>query len=261
MHARDKIKALLVDLDGTVYNGETLVDNLAPSFFKKAYKTGLPYLFVTNRAHRKAKTIVQQLRALDIPVRAEQVLTSAVATTDYLKPAKAYVIGEEGLINPLLSRGFKITSDEPDYVIVGFDRTLTYEKIDTASRLIRAGSSFIATNTDSLVAATADRHEPGNGAAVAAIEFASGVKAEVIGKPNPIIFDMAIQRLKCQDLPRSSICMIGDNPSTDICGAVNSKLQAAWLTQDESAQLWQEWQNVNIVKNYQELSELVFSEK
>jgi len=249
---------LLVDLDGTVYNGNTLVDSLTPRFFQCAQENKLPTLFVTNRAHRSAAIVAEQLRGLGISLCDEQILTSAIATAAYLKPAKAYVIGEEGLCKPLLKRGFEITETKPDYVIVGFDRSLCYEKIDTASRLIRAGAEFIATNADALVAADADRHEPGNGAAIAAIECASGKKAKIIGKPNPVIFDMAIQQLNAKNLERSSICMIGDNPATDIHGAVNANLQAAWLTQDPSAQILPEWSNVNIVRNYTELCQLVF---
>ena len=254
------IKALLVDLDGTVYNGDTLVDKHAINFFQKVNDQAIPCLFVTNRANHTAKEISAKLNGLGIPCKETSVLTSALATAMYLKSGRAYVVGDHGLREALVERGFELTDEKPDYVIVGFTRELNYEKIDTASRLIREGAQFYSTNNDILVAATASRKEAGNGVAVAAIECASATQANVIGKPNPIIFDMAIQQLHINHVARESICMIGDNPNTDIQGAIAAKLQAIHLCPNTPLDPLTTHSSVRIANNYHDIHSYVFNE-
>src|SRR5699024_9500301 len=113
-----------------------------------------------------------------------------------------------------------ISDKQADYVVVGLDRTITYEKIATASLLIQKGATFISTNKDPAIPNERGML-PGNGALTAAIEKASGKQPFYIGKPESIIMEMALHR---SDLLPNEVLMVRDSYLTDILAGIRSKI-------------------------------------
>lgn len=222
------IRGVLLDLDGTVYWGAREVPGAA-QFVQQLHEWNIRCLFVTNRANRTPEEVRDHLQGYGIRCAAEDILTAAQATAAYLKKGRVYFIGEEGMRRALVEAGFEITDQKPDYVpdyvIVSFDRGFSYEKLATASRLINSGALFVATNPDKALR-DSQHVTPGTGALVAAVEAASGRKPLVIGKPEPLLFEMALKRLQ---LPPADVIVVGDNPETDIPAGLRAGLRAAYI--------------------------------
>ena len=222
------IRGVLLDLDGTVYWGAREVPGAA-GFVRQLHAWGIRCLFVTNRANRTPEEVRDHLLGYGIDCATEDILTAAQATAAYLKKGSVYYIGEEGLRRALVEAGFEIADPSPDsvpdYVIVSFDRGFNYDKLATASRLIAAGAQFVATNPDKALR-DAQHVTPGTGALVAAVEAASGQKPLIIGKPEPLIFEMALKKL---GLAAADVIVVGDNPETDIPAGVRAGLRTAYI--------------------------------
>jgi 4-nitrophenyl phosphatase len=205
------LKAVLLDLDGTVYLGDAEVPG-ASDLVRYCGQRGLRCLFVTNRSNRPPEVIRDQLRGYGVPCETEDVLTSAQATARYLGKGSVYMIGEEGLERALVEQGIRITDDRPDAVVVSYDRQFSYDKLAKACRLIGNGARFIATNPDHRLRVHGQTL-PGTGAIVAAVATGSGVLPEVVGKPERLIFSMALETLGCR---ADEAISVGDNIDTDI---------------------------------------------
>lgn len=218
------IRGIILDLDGTLYRGEEEVPG-AGLFVRRMHELGIHCLYVTNRANRSVGEIAEHLRSFGIDCAEEDVLTSAAATALYLKEGSAYVVGEPPLVDALRAQGLRITDKDADYVVVGFDRTLTYEKLKTACRLIDAGAQFVATNPDPYLKVENGR-QPGTGSIVAAVATGSGQQPLVIGKPEKTIVEMSLRLL---DMPASDVLMVGDNMDTDIAAGVRCGLPTALI--------------------------------
>lgn len=249
------IKGVIFDLDGTVYWGKKEVPG-AGSFVRELKQQGIKYVFVTNRANRPPDVVSAHLREYGIECDDEHVVTTAYATAEYMGGGSAWYIGEEGLKQELDRKGITITDQSPDYVVVSFDRYLTYDKIKTACKLIHGGAKFIATNPDKALKMS-DGIVPGTGAIVAAIEAGCGVKPLVIGKPEKYVMEIGLQRM---GLGRDDVIAIGDNVNTDIPAGINAGIRTAFILtgvstlEDLHATPWKPtW----IVDNYDELSEIL----
>lgn len=252
------IRGVILDLDGTVYLGKQEVPGAA-AFVRGLKDAGIRYLFVTNRANRTPIVVAEQLASYGMPCTESDVLTSSQATVQYLKKGSVYYIGEEGLKVELEKAGIAVTDQAPDYVIVSFDRSFTYEKLKTACRLILAGARFIATNPDKALR-TAAGFSPGTGSIVAAVVAATGKEPTIIGKPERLIMDMALERM---GLRAEDVINVGDNLATDIPAGINAGIRSAFIltgvsTRDDLARshLKPTW----VVEHYAELTEIVRNE-
>lgn len=205
------IKGILFDLDGTVYLGEQEVPG-AGEFVRKLKHNGVRSLFVTNRSNRSAEVVCEHLRGYGIECENDDIISTSDAAALYLKPSSYYAIGEKNLFDTLNRNGFTYDDKNPDYVIVSFDREFNYDKLKMAVGLIYKGAKFISTNPDHALKMY-DDILPGTGAIVAAVEVGSGVKPITVGKPERIIFDIAIERM---GVNRSEVIAVGDNLLTDI---------------------------------------------
>ena len=151
-----------------------------------------------------------------LTVEPTTIYTAALATVDYMKDAKkgskVYVVGEAGLIQLILKAGFIWEEKQPDYVVVGLDSEVTYEKLMKATLAIREGALFIGTNPDKNIP-TEKGLIPGAGSLIALIETATQQKPVFIGKPEAIIMEKALGQIQ---LEKSEVLMVGDNYETDI---------------------------------------------
>ena len=219
----------LIDIDGVV----RLDDEPIPSgvrFVQKLAAHGVPFLVLTNNSTRTVEDNRLMLASLGIDVPAASIVTSGLATAWHISSrgsgARAYVIGEQGLSDTLASAGITVTDDRPTHVVVGLDYHLTYDKLRAATRFIRSGAAFVATNPD-LTFPSKDGVIPGAGAIVAAVQAATGRAPTFIGKPHAPLFSYGVKAL---GLPKRDIFVIGDRLDTDIAGAEAAGLHSILVT-------------------------------
>jgi 4-nitrophenyl phosphatase len=210
------LRAFLVDLDGVVYTGNTPVPG-AREFFQFLTATGRRFQCITNNSTLTADQFAAKLRAMHVDVRPDQVLTSSHATAIALgdglpRGARVMAIGEEGLVRALVDGGFKLVTERPDALVCGLDRQLTYQRLTAACLAVRTGIPFIATNPD-LSLPTEHGFLPGNGAAVAYIQTATGVAPTVIGKPEATLLQVAMELL---GVAPEETAIVGDGVLTDM---------------------------------------------
>lgn len=207
-------KGFLFDLDGTVYHGAHAIPG-APELFSRLTASGIPFRCVTNRSNRTPAAVAEQLRSLGIPCLSEHVITSAGPTAAAVGGQRVYCIGEAGLRDALLAAGCELTDLAPDAVVVGYDQQVTMGILTVATRLIRSGARFLATNPDPYIT-TEQGIVPENGAILAALTAATEVHPTVLGKPDPAIANFALAQI---GVKAKDAVLIGDNPATDIaCG-------------------------------------------
>lgn len=216
-----KYKGYLIDLDGTMYRGTELIKEAA-DFVNELIKLDVPYLFVTNNSSRTPEQVAEKLRSFSIPATEEQVFTTSMATANYIyeqkNEASVYVIGEEGIRTALADKGLKFAEEHADYVVVGIDRSISYEKLATACLAVRNGATFISTNGD--IAIPTERGLlPGNGSLTSVITVSTQTQPIFIGKPESIIMEQA---LKVLGTKKSETLMVGDNYDTDILAGMNA---------------------------------------
>lgn len=209
----------LIDMDGVIYRGNEMIPG-AVEFVAALRAKNIPFLFLTNNSQRTRRDIVTKLRRMDFDVDEHHIFTCAMATARFLAHQKpngtAYVIGEGGLLHALHNNGYSVVEHDPDYVVVGEGRTLSYEMIELAVNLINRGAKLIATNLDPSCP-TPSGSRPGCGAITAMLESATGVSAFSVGKPSPIMMRAARKEL---GLSAAETTMIGDTMETDILGGV-----------------------------------------
>ena len=219
--ATGAIKAVLLDMDGVVYRGETILDGVL-EFLAWSEDMGIRLLYVTNNATKTPSMFVDKLAAMGIEAPPDQIITSAEATAGWMarnvpSGSKVQLVGGPGVWNAMITRGFQPANSPQaaDFVVVGMDFNLDYRKCAEATLAIAAGADFIATNVDSTFPSE-EGNIPGAGAIVALLQTASGVEPTVIGKPSPGMFEEALARLALQ--PHECL-MVGDRYETDIEGA------------------------------------------
>jgi 4-nitrophenyl phosphatase len=217
---------MILDLDGTIYAGGRLLPG-AGEFIEQLKRSNIPYLYVTNNSSRTPAAVAKHLRGLGIPADDSEIYTSALAAASCIRDSnlggKAYVIGEDGLRQALAQAGIELADEQPDVVVQGIDRQFSYEKLRKAVQFIRAGAPYVLTNPDLLLPAESG-FWPGAGALSAAIRAAAQTEPLVVGKPSPVIIDIAAKRLR---LPHERIWVIGDNLLTDMKAGISAGTRTA----------------------------------
>jgi HAD superfamily hydrolase (TIGR01457 family) len=215
------IRCFVLDMDGTVYLGDRLLPG-ALEFFAYLRSTGRDFLFLTNNSSRHAESYAKKLAHLGIACQAGNILTSGEATASYLntlkKNARVFLLGTPELEEEFRQQGFTLTEESPDFVVLGFDKTLTYAKVVTACDLIRARVPFVATHPD-LNCPTESGYIPDCGAMTALISAATGVQPKVIGKPNREIIDMILRK---KAYAPDQLAIVGDRLYTDMATGINA---------------------------------------
>lgn len=219
MNRLEKIETYLLDLDGTFYLGSNLYPWSLP-FVETMRRLGKRFVFVTNNSSQNGKYYLEKIRKMGVDITEDQIFTSGQATIFYLKkynhPKKLYLVGTPALEEEFKEAGFILTDEDPETVVLGFDMTLTYEKLRTACDLIRSGVPFIATHPD-FNCPTPEGPIPDCGAMIALITASTGVKPKIIGKPYPEMIE-ALQAKYGLENP-DTIAMVGDRLYTDLAMA------------------------------------------
>ena len=216
------IRNLLMDMDGVLYRGQTGLAG-APELVIFLREHGIRYLAVTNNSTLSQAQVAARLATMEIEVPEELIMTSGVATAAYLAtraPAgtKINVIGEEALIMELRKQGFVIAGREAEYVVCGWDKTISFEKLKTACLAIRDGATFIGTNPDKTYPLEKDII-PGAGSLIAALVAATDVQPIIVGKPEPIIIEQSLRVLGAR---AGETAILGDRLDTDVLAAHRS---------------------------------------
>jgi 4-nitrophenyl phosphatase len=215
----EQIHHILADMDGVIYRGSQTLPG-AVEFLRWLEQQHIDLLYITNNSTRTPQQYVQKLAGMGIPARPEQILTSSLATRAYLEQQSprgtpVYLIGEHGLEQAMLGDGyFQLDERRPEYVVVGLDNELNYDKLRIATLAIRAGARFIGSNPDRTFPSP-EGIIPGAGTILAALEAATDVQPTIIGKPERWMIAEAMQRLGAD--PQHT-AVLGDRLETDILG-------------------------------------------
>ncbi len=226
----DAIRNLLMDMDGVLYRGHTPLAGAA-ELIHFLRGRGIRFLLVTNNSTLTPAQFAERMQKMGIPVEAEEIMTSGVATAEYLATiappgTKVNVVGEGGLIAELEKRGFVMAGREAQFVVCGLDKTVTYEKLKTATLAIRDGATFIGTNADKTYPLEKDLI-PGAGSILAALIAATDVQPIVVGKPEPIILEQCLRLLGAR---KEETALLGDRLDTDILGGHRAGLTTIMVT-------------------------------
>lgn len=214
------IKALILDMDGVIWKADAPIGDLAATF-QRIRKRGLKYVFATNNSTKTSEQYVDRLNEFGVEVEPWQVVTSsqaaarAIAQT-FPQGTKALVIGEDGLRIPIEQEGFEMVSLEnasaAKVVVMGMDRSVSFEKLSEAALLVRKGIPFYATNMDKTFP-TPRGQIPGAGAWISVITTATNVEPIVAGKPFPFLMDLSLEKLGTK---KEETLVVGDRLETDI---------------------------------------------
>jgi NagD protein len=223
MNPRDGIECWLTDMDGVLVHENQALPGAA-ALLEQWANDKSPFLVLTNNSIFTPRDLSARLRASGLTVPEESIWTSALATADFcasqMPGGSAFVIGEAGITTALHEAGFIMTETSPDYVVVGETRNYSFEAITKAIRLINGGSRFIATNPDA-TGPSAEGPMPATGAIAALITKATGRQPYIVGKPNPMMFRSAMNRIGAHS---ENTAMIGDRMDTDIIAGIEAGL-------------------------------------
>ena len=217
-----KIKHVALDMDGTIYKGNTLFPCTVP-FLNRLKQAGITYSFLTNNPSKSTGEYLEHLHSMGIAAAREDIYTSAHATINYIQVhyphvSRLFILGTPGMISEFEAASFVSVTDslddKPDMVVVGFDRSLVYSRLCRACWWIQKGLPYLATNPDWVCPTDQSAVLVDCGSICACIEHAAGRKPDaVIGKPDPRMLAGIIQRYHLQ---ADEIAVIGDRIYTDI---------------------------------------------
>lgn len=229
------IRCFLLDMDGTFYLGDRLIDG-SLQFLEALARTGRTARFLTNNSSKSASVYEEKLRRMGVPACYRDVITSGHAAAHYILRQHAgqrgYLLGNGMLHEELVKMGLTLVEDAPDYVLVAYDTTLDYAKLCRVCDHIRAGLPYIATHPD-FNCPTETGFVPDIGAMMALIEASAGRKADVIlGKPYRGIVDEALLRT---GFDLTQMAMVGDRLYTDVATGVNHGMTGILVLSGEAS--------------------------
>jgi NagD protein len=223
MRTRADIECWLTDMDGVLVHDNRPVPGAA-ELLQQWTDTGTPFLVLTNNPVFTPRDLSARLARSGLSVPEDRIWTSALATAEFLRSqhpgGAAFVIGEAGLTTALHEAGYVMTETDPDYVVVGETRNYSFDRITQAIRMINNGARFIITNPDA-TGPTPWGVVPATGSFAALISHATGKTPYVVGKPNPMMFRSAMNRIGAHS---ENTGMIGDRMDTDVVAGIEAGL-------------------------------------
>ncbi|MFA6693446.1 MAG: HAD-IIA family hydrolase [Bacillota bacterium] len=248
-------KLFLLDMDGTIYIDNTLFDKTL-DFLDYIKSVGGKYIFITNNSSKSVNDYIDKLQRMSIDVDLTNFLTSSQATAVFLQEKypnkKIYVLGTESLKTEFKNANIKVTDkyeEDIDLLVAGFDTELVYQKLhDACVLLLTKDVDFIATNPD-LVCPTSFGSIPDCGSICRMLETATGRAPFYVGKPNPMMIDMAIKK---SGFTKDETLVIGDRIYTDIASGLNAGVDAALVLSGET--------KLEDLKNFSQKPDFIFKD-
>lgn len=232
------IKCFVLDMDGTFYLGNRLIDG-ALDFLKTLEAQNKEFLFLTNNSSKNRYAYVMKLNNLGLEIEADRIFTSGEATTIYLNGkkagAKVFLLGTSMLEEEFIKAGFTLIKDKsehPDFVVLGFDTTLTYEKLWIACDFIRDGAEYIATHPDFNCPLEDSKFMPDAGAMIDFISASTDKRPYVVGKPNKGIIEALCKKY---GYDKDDIAIVGDRLYTDIKTGENAGITSILVLSGETS--------------------------
>jgi len=217
----DGIEAIFLDLDGTIYLGGNLIEG-AIEFLQRCDDRGVQRFFLSNNSSRSVKQYVKKLHGFGIPAVEDDVLLSTHDLLAWLNSnsiTQTWLIGTEGMREMLEERGIKTRSEQPEYVVLGYDTEINYEKLSKASVFLHAGVPLVASHPD-MVCPSPDGGLPDVGAYLALLKTTTGVDpVHITGKPNA---GMILHKINALGLDPARCAMVGDRLYTDLAMATRA---------------------------------------
>lgn len=224
---------LMLDMDGTIYKGGDPIPG-ARELIVFLRDRGIPFVFLTNNSSHARGFYGEKLRRLGFDVRDEEVLTSTAATVRFLISERfgktVYPVAVPEVVEEIEAAGIEVTDDDPDIVLLTFDTTITYAKINDAYHFLTGGAELIATHPDDLCP-TEDSYDIDIGPFIRMFEQMCSKSAVVIGKPNRLMLEMAAREMR---IDSEDAVMVGDRLYTDIAMAVNAGTQSVLVLSGET---------------------------
>ncbi len=233
------INCFLLDMDGTIYLSNKLIDK-AVEFIELLDEQGKDYVFFTNNSSKNTSDYKKKLENFGLSVPVEKIVNSGQVTANYVKNkkegAKVYPLGTPSLEQELLDAGLELAKDKNediDFVVLGFDKTLEYKKLWDAHDLILDGVEYIATNPDYVCPLEGGKSMPDCGSMISLLETSTGKTPLVVGKPNTLMIDYVSDTL---GVKKDRMAMVGDRLYTDIQMAIDADITSILVLSGESTE-------------------------
>ena len=211
----DRIEAIFLDLDGTIYLGGEPIEG-ALDFLERLDQRGIRRFFLSNNSSKSVSQYLEKLTSMGIPTTEQDILLSTHDLLSWLKKegvTETYLVGTEGMREMLEEDGIRTRSRSPQYVVLGYDTEINYEKLSTASIHLHSGVPMVASHPD-IVCPSPDGGLPDTGAYIDLFEATTGVRPiHICGKPNP---GMILHKIEELGLQPDNCAMVGDRLYTDI---------------------------------------------
>jgi len=217
----DSTDLFVLDMDGTFYLGDEIIEG-ALEFLSDVENSGKDFMFFTNNASTRPEAYIEKLAGMDCHIDRNKIMTSGDVMIEYLKsvyPGKSvYLLGTEPLKNSFAEALIELDTDNPDIVVVSFDKTLTYDKLEKACTFIRNGAKFLATHMD-INCPVKGGFIPDCGAICAAVSLSTGKEPTYVGKPFVQTLDMIVRK---SGIEKDRITFVGDRLYTDVATGVKN---------------------------------------
>jgi len=218
------ITHLIIDMDGVLYRGNTPMPGLQ-EFFTFLREHPIPFILATNNSTQTPRQRVEKLARMGVQISPEEVLNSGQATAralsrEYPPGTRVHVFGSDALREAVQEEGFVLADEDVQLVVASMDRDVNFEKLKRATLLIRGGARFVATNLDP-TQPTEEGLWPGTGSLIAALRTATETEPLVVGKPEPTMFQLAVEQMGAR---AETTAAIGDRVDTDILGGLRAGL-------------------------------------
>lgn len=230
----ENIKAFVLDMDGTIYLGNELFP-FTKDFLSRVEETGRKFYFFTNNSSKSQQAYIEKLSNMGIAISKEQMMISSHVMIRFLlekySGKSVYVVGTPSLLNEFRSFGIPLVEEDPDIVVLGFDTTLTYEKLSRACHFIRNGCIYYGINPDLNCPMEGGTFIPDCGSMARLVEASTGRYPEFFGKPSKYTLNYMIQETGYRP---DEIAIVGDRLYTDIAVADQSEVTSILVLSGES---------------------------
>ncbi len=253
----DRVKTFVLDMDGTIYLGKKLFP-FTLDFLNRVRASGRDFCFFTNNSSKNREAYLEKLKGMGIVIPPEKMLISNGVILEWLREHRpgqsCYVVGTPPLLEDFRKAGIPLNSRNPDYVVLGFDTTLTYEKLSKACGFIRKGKPVYGVNPD-FNCPVEDGFIPDCGSIAALVKASTGVSCEFFGKPSRHTLHYL---LKHTGRKLEELAVVGDRLYTDIAVAAGTPVLSILVLSGETTPEMLEQSDIKPDLVFQSLGEIRF---